>query len=78
MTGILRLVNTAIQAFPPLLIAQTVRLVELGDRDPVRKSLLAVIALVSVLSAKMITENREPILSQVVDTWQLKHLINAC
>ena len=58
VTGILRLVNTLIQAFPALLIARILRLVESGDRDPVRKSLQAVIALVSVLSAKMITENQ--------------------
>ena len=58
VTGILRFVNTAIQAFPALLIARILRLVESGDRDPVRKSLLAVVALVTVLTAKMITENQ--------------------
>ncbi|KAI2505275.1 hypothetical protein MHU86_9177 [Fragilaria crotonensis] len=58
VTGILRLANTAIQAFPALLIARLLRLVESGDRDPVRKSLLAVVALVGVLSVKMIIENQ--------------------
>lgn len=58
ITGILRLINTGVQAFPALLIARLLRLVESGDANPVSKSLYAAMSLVAVLSVKMIIENQ--------------------
>ena len=58
LTGIMRFINTAIQAFPALLIARLLRLVESGDQDPIRHSLVAAISLVGVLSLKMLIENQ--------------------
>lgn len=57
-TGILRLVNTAVQAFPALLVARLLRLVEAGEEYPAGKALRAAVALVAVLTIKMITENQ--------------------
>jgi len=57
-TGLLRLVNTAIQAFPALLVARLLRLVEAGDAQPVSKAVTAALTLISVLSVKMIFENQ--------------------
>jgi hypothetical protein len=51
-------VNTADQIFPALLIARLLRLVESGSQDPFRKSLLAAVTLVGVLTLKMIIENQ--------------------
>jgi len=58
LTGILRFVNTAIQAFPALLVARLLRLVESGNKEPLSKALTAVISLVAVLSVKMLIENQ--------------------
>jgi hypothetical protein len=58
LTGVLRLINTGVQAFPALLVARLLRLIESGDANPVRKSLNAALSLVAVLSIKMIIENQ--------------------
>lgn len=58
VTGILRFVNTAVQIFPALLIARLLRLVESGNQEPIRKSLLAAVTLVGVLTLKMVIENQ--------------------
>lgn len=55
-TGILRLLNTLVQAFPALLVARLLRLVESGA--PVKVAIQAALALWSVLSLKMLTENQ--------------------
>jgi ABC-type multidrug transport system fused ATPase/permease subunit len=57
-TGMLRLVNTFIQAFPALLVARLLRLVEAGEAQPVRKALTTAVTLVALLSVKMVTENQ--------------------
>lgn len=57
-TGVLRLFNTAIQAFPALLVARLLRLVESGDKHPPSKALTAAVSLVAVLSVKMVIENQ--------------------
>ena len=57
-TGVLRLLNTAIQAFPALLVARLLRLVESGDKHPPTKALTAAVSLVAVLSIKMVIENQ--------------------
>jgi len=57
-TGVLRLLNTAIQAFPALLLARLLRLVESGDKHPPSKALTAALSLVAVLSIKMVIENQ--------------------
>lgn len=56
LTGILRLLNTCVQAFPALLVARLLRLIESGG--PPRKALGAAMSLVAVLSLKMIAENQ--------------------
>ncbi len=56
-TGVLRLLNTSIQALPALLVARLLRLVEANDVSPV-KALTAAFTLVAVLSTKMIVENQ--------------------
>lgn len=55
-TGILRLLNTAVQAFPALLVAKLLHLVESGGSP--RKALGAALSLVAVLTLKMIIENQ--------------------
>ena len=57
LTGVLRLANTALQAFPALLVARLLRLAEAGSSVPASKTVQAALALVSVLSLKMIIEN---------------------
>ena len=57
-TGVLRLLNTAIQAFPAILIARLLKLVEAGDALPAHKALTAAVTLVAVLTTKMIVENQ--------------------
>jgi ATP-binding cassette, subfamily C (CFTR/MRP), member 1 len=57
-TGLLRLLNTAVQAFPALLIARLLRLVEAGDAHSPHKALAAAVTLVVVLSLKMVLENQ--------------------
>lgn len=58
LTGVLRLINSSVQAFPALLVSRLLRCVEAGEAYPVQKAINAAIALVSVLSLKMITENQ--------------------
>jgi hypothetical protein len=55
-TGILRLFNTAVQAFPALLVARLLRHVESGG--PSKKALQTALSLVAILSLKMILENQ--------------------
>ena len=57
-TGILRLFNTAVQAFPSILVARLLRCVEAGDSLPASKSIQAAITLVAVLTFKMLLENQ--------------------
>jgi hypothetical protein len=58
LTGVLRFINTAIQAFPALLVARLLRLVESGNQEPTSKALGAALSLVAVLSVKMLIENQ--------------------
>jgi len=58
LTGFLRLLNTAIQAFPSLLVARLLRSIEAGPTVPVQESLKAAVALVGVLCVKLIIENQ--------------------
>ena len=57
-TGILRLFNTAVQAFPSILVARLLVCVEAGNSLPASKSIQAAISLVAVLTFKMILENQ--------------------
>lgn len=57
LTGMLRLLNTCVQAFPALLVARLLRLMEAGHAQPVTQALSAAATLVVVLTAKMVTEN---------------------
>ena len=57
LTGVQRLLNTCIQAFPSILVARLLRSIEAGNAQPISQSLKAAALLVSVLSIKMITEN---------------------
>jgi hypothetical protein len=57
-TGILRLFNTAVQAFPSILVARLLRCVEAGNSLPASQSILAAITLVAVLTFKMLLENQ--------------------
>lgn len=57
-TGVLRLVNTLVQAFPSILLARLLRLVEAGDSLPAHKAFSAAGSLVAVLLVKMVTENQ--------------------
>lgn len=58
LTGSLRLINTAVQAFPALLVARLLRLIESGVEHHASRALLTAAALVAVLSLKMIVENQ--------------------
>ena len=58
LTGILRLANTIVQAFPSLLIARLLRQIEAGNALTLSKPLRSAVLLVSVLSLKMIIENQ--------------------
>lgn len=55
LTGVLRLTNTLIQAFPAILVARLLRTIEASA--PPSKSLIAAGTLIGVLSLKMIIEN---------------------
>jgi hypothetical protein len=57
-TGVMRLCNTAIQAFPAVLVSRLLRLIEAGEAYPASKSFTAAITLVSLLTLKMVTENQ--------------------
>ena len=58
VTGILRLLNTIIQAFPSLLIARLLRQIEAGTTLKAIQPLRSALLLVSVLSIKMVIENQ--------------------
>ena len=58
LTGMLRLLNTIVQAFPAVLIARLLRQIEAGRTIKATKPLRSALLLVSVLSAKMIVENQ--------------------
>lgn len=58
ITGLQRLLNTCVQAFPALLVARLLRLVEAGSDQPVSRALVAAAQLVAVLTLKMVTENQ--------------------
>jgi len=58
LTGVLRFINTSVQAFPSLLVARLLRSIEAGTSAPVQESLKASVLLVGVLCLKMITENQ--------------------
>ena len=57
-TGFLRLINTGVQAFPAILLARLLRLVEAGNSQPPTKALSTAVSLVGVLLIKMIIENQ--------------------
>lgn len=56
-TGILRLLNTLIQAFPAILVSRLLKLIESGDMHHPSKAIRAAFDLVAVLSIKMVVEN---------------------
>ncbi len=58
LTGFLRLVNTAVQAFPAILVSRLLRCIEGGNSIPASRALSAAIMLVAVLSLKMLLENQ--------------------
>ncbi len=58
LTACLRLANTAIQAFPAILVARLLRLIEAGDVHDPSKPIRAAMDLVLLLSLKMIVENQ--------------------
>ncbi len=57
LTGSLRFLNTAVQAFPAILVARLLRLVEAGTASPPRKAFVAVASLIFVLTVKTVLEN---------------------
>ena len=57
MTGILRLLNTAVQSLPALLIARLLRQIEAGTTMPPSQPLRTAASLVGILLVKMIVEN---------------------
>jgi hypothetical protein len=58
LTGILRLINTSVQAFPAILVSRLLRCMEAGEAYPVQKAINSALLLVFVLSTKMIIENQ--------------------
>ena len=58
LTGVLRLLNTGVQAFPAILVSRLLRTIEAGNALPVSKAYTAAFMLVSVLSTKMVLENQ--------------------
>ena len=58
VTGLLRLTNTIVQAFPSILVAKLLRSIEAGTTQPIHTSLLTATTLVTILSIKMILENQ--------------------
>lgn len=57
-TGLLRLLNTGIQAFPAILVARLLRLIEAGNAAHPSQAMRAAFELVAVLTIKMIVENQ--------------------
>ena len=56
-TGILRLANTLIQAFPAILVSRLLKLIESGDMHHPSKAVIASLQLIALLSLKMVIEN---------------------
>lgn len=56
-TGLLRLLNTSVQAFPAILVARLLRLIEQGTSVHPSFAMKAAFELVAVLSVKMLIEN---------------------
>jgi ABC-type multidrug transport system fused ATPase/permease subunit len=57
LTGLLRLINTGVQAFPAILVARLLRLIEEGTSSPSSLAMKAAFDLVAVLTVKMMIEN---------------------
>ncbi|GAX09929.1 hypothetical protein FisN_11Lh082 [Fistulifera solaris] len=57
LTGTLRFLNTAVQAFPAILVSRLLRLVEAGTASPPQKAFVAVASLIFVLTVKTVLEN---------------------
>jgi len=57
-TGILRLINTLIQAFPAILVSRLLRFIEQGEAHHPSKALYTALSLILLLSFKMIVENK--------------------
>ena len=57
-TGLMRLLNTGIQALPAILISRLLRLIEAGTSQPASKAVQAALTLLAVLSVKMFVENK--------------------
>ncbi|GKY99326.1 hypothetical protein MPSEU_000887600 [Mayamaea pseudoterrestris] len=57
-TGLLRLVNTGIQALPAILVSRLLRAIEAGTSQPASKAIRAAVTLLAVLSIKMFLENK--------------------
>lgn len=57
LTGCLRLFNTAVQAFPAILVSRLLRLVEAGTTYPAQKAFMTVALLIFVLTVKTVLEN---------------------
>lgn len=58
LTGILRFVNTVIQAFPSILVSRLLKCIEAGEAYPAKRAINTAFMLVSILCIKMITENQ--------------------
>ncbi|KAL3940910.1 MAG: hypothetical protein SGBAC_004623 [Bacillariaceae sp.] len=58
LTGVLRLTNTIIQAFPAVLVSRLLRCIEAGSMYPASKAVNTALLLVTVLCVKMIIENQ--------------------
>lgn len=56
-TGIIRLLNTCIQAFPAVLVSKLLKTIEAGNTAKTSKSLTIALSLIGVLSLKMLVEN---------------------
>lgn len=57
ITGVLRLSNTLIQAFPAILVSRLLKLIESGDMHHPSKAVIAACQLIALLSVKMVIEN---------------------
>lgn len=57
LTGSLRLLNTAVQAFPAILVSRLLQLVEAGTAYPPQKAFMAVASLIFILTVKTVLEN---------------------
>lgn len=58
LTAVMRLVNTGVQAFPAILVSRLLKSIEAGQSVPFSRAFTAALALVSVLSLKMVVENQ--------------------